>query len=57
MTHLLRLSTVMEKQRATRNTAFTRAPSTSARAHLQVQVQVQVVHVVVQVQEVRVLVV
>lgn len=31
--NLLQASTVMEKHKATRNTALTRAPSTSARAH------------------------
>jgi hypothetical protein len=31
-THLLQASTVIEKHNATRNTAFTNAPSTSARA-------------------------
>jgi hypothetical protein len=30
--HLLQASTVMEKHNATRNTAFTNAPNTSARA-------------------------
>ena len=31
--HLLKASTVIEKHNATRNTAFTSAPRTSARAH------------------------
>jgi hypothetical protein len=31
-THLLKASTVIEKHNATRNTAFTNAPNTSARA-------------------------
>lgn len=31
--HLLKASTVIEKHNATRNTAFTSAPKTSARAH------------------------
>lgn len=32
-THLLHASTVIEKHKATKNTAFTNAPSTSALAH------------------------